>query len=144
VILPKHVAPWSEEQLAGRDIRDPRVLDAMREVPRHEFVPESQREEAYEDRPLSIGHGQTISQPYIVAFMNRTTRPKRTDRGDRDRDGSGYQAAVLSRLVAEVYSIEIVEPLAKRATADLARLGFKNVLREGGGWLPRLARSGPF
>jgi len=114
-------------QIAARGIRDDRVLAAMARVPRHEFVPASQRALAYEDGPLPIGYGQTISQPYIVAFMTAALAPAPKDRVLEIGTGSGYQAAVLSRLVAEVYSIEIVEPLARRAEADLKRLGFRNV-----------------
>lgn len=118
-----------EEQLAapGRDIRNRRVLDAMATVPRHEFVPKALRKFAYSDDPLPIGYGQTISQPFIVAFMTEQLDPKPTDRVLEIGTGSGYQAAVLSRLVAEVYTIEIIEPLAKRAEADLKRLGYNNV-----------------
>jgi protein-L-isoaspartate(D-aspartate) O-methyltransferase len=118
-----------EEQLAGpgRGITNRRVLEAMKTVPRHEFVPESLRKFAYEDGPLPIGYGQTISQPFIVAFMTEQLDPKPTDRVLEIGTGSGYQAAVLSRLVAEVYTIEIIEPLAKRAEADLKRLGYLNV-----------------
>jgi protein-L-isoaspartate(D-aspartate) O-methyltransferase len=118
-----------EEQLAapGRDIRNRRVLDAMAAVPRHEFVPKALWKFAYSDEPLPIGYGQTISQPFIVAFMTEQLDPKPTDRVLEIGTGSGYQAAVLSRLVAEVYTIEIIEPLAKRAEADLKRLGYNNV-----------------
>ena len=112
------------DQIAARGIRDERVLAAMTRVPRHEFVPASQRSLAYEDGPLPIGHGQTISQPYIVAFMTAALDPHPTDRVLEIGTGSGYQAAVLSGLVAKVYTIEIVEPLAHRAEADLKRLGF--------------------
>ena len=125
------------EQLAGpgREIQDKRVLEAMAAVPRHEFVPEPWRRSAYEDRPLPIGHGQTISQPYVVAFMTEKLAPKSTDRVLEIGTGSGYQAAVLAKLVAEVDTIEIVEPLARRAEADLQRLGFKNVhVRAGDGY----------
>jgi protein-L-isoaspartate(D-aspartate) O-methyltransferase len=124
------------EQLvgSGRDIEDPRVLDAMRIVPRHELVPETDRSHAYEDRALPIGFGQTISQPYIVAFMSEKLEPESTDRILEIGTGSGYQAAVLSRLVQEVYTIEIIEPLAKRAAADLERIGCTNVVvRHGDG-----------
>ena len=106
---------------------DPRVLEAMRRVPRHEFVPEDQREAAYEDRPLPIGYGQTISQPSMVAVM---TDLLRVDPGDRILEvgtGSGYQAAVLAELGAEVYTIEIIEPLARAAEARLRRLGYERV-----------------
>ncbi len=127
-----------EQQLEarGRDIRDARVLAAMRRVPRHEFVPEDYRHESYEDHPLPIGYGQTISQPYIVAFMTEQLSLRPTDRVLEVGTGSGYQAAVLSLLVAEVYTIEIVEPLARRAELDLQRLGYKNVkVRVGDGHL---------
>ena len=118
-----------EEQLAapGRDIQNRRVLEAMVAVPRHEFVPKALWKFAYSDEPLPIGYGQTISQPFIVAFMTEQLDPKPTDRVLEIGTGSGYQAAVLSRLVAEVYTIEIIEPLAKRAEADLKRLGYNNV-----------------
>ena len=126
------------EQLAapGRDIEDPRVLDAMREVPRHELVPAEYRKFSYDDRPLPIGYNQTISQPFIVAFMTEQLEPSPDERVLEIGTGSGYQAAVLSKLVAEVYTIEIVEPLAERATRDLARLGCDNVqVRAGDGYL---------
>jgi protein-L-isoaspartate(D-aspartate) O-methyltransferase len=118
-----------EEQLVapGRNIRDRRVLEVMASVPRHEFVPEVVRRFAYWDEPLPIGYGQTISQPFIVAFMTEQLDPKPTDRVLEIGTGSGYQAAVLSRLVAEVFTIEIIEPLARRAEADLKRLGYDNV-----------------
>jgi len=126
------------EQLAspGRDIRDPRVLRAMGKVPRHEFVPADLRAYAYRDRPLPIGYEQTISQPYIVAFMTEKLRPSPEDRVLEVGTGSGYQAAVLSELVKEVYTIEIVDELAKRAARDLRRLGCTNVFpRAGDGYL---------
>jgi protein-L-isoaspartate(D-aspartate) O-methyltransferase len=126
-----------EEQLKGfgRDITNARVLHAMANVPRHEFVPEKLRQGAYEDHPLSIGYGQTISQPYIVAFMSEQLDPRPTSRVLEIGTGSGYQAAVLAVLVREVYTIEIVEPLADRAKADLARLGYTNVfVRAGDGY----------
>ncbi len=115
------------EQLEARDIRDPRVLEAMRKVPRHLFVPESLRDEAYHDCPLPIGYGQTISQPYIVALMTQLARPRPTSRALDIGTGSGYQAAVLAELVKEVYSVEILKPLADLARARLKRLGYKNV-----------------
>jgi len=124
------------EQIEARGITDAKVLSAMTRVPRHEFVPVAQRREAYEDWPLPIGHGQTISQPYIVAFMTAALGPKPGDRVLEIGTGSGYQAAVLSGLVAEVFSIEIVAPLAQRAEADLQRLGYGNVrVRAGDGYL---------
>ncbi|HEX6563532.1 MAG TPA: protein-L-isoaspartate(D-aspartate) O-methyltransferase [Chthoniobacterales bacterium] len=118
-----------EEQLAapGRGIKNHLVLEAMSSVPRHEFVPESVRKFAYRDEPLPIGYGQFISQPFVVAFMTEQLDLKPTDRVLEIGTGSGYQAAVLSQLVAEVYTIEIIEPLAKRAEADLKRLGYLNV-----------------
>lgn len=115
------------EQLVSRGISNPRVLEAMRRVPRHEFVPALMRPAAYTDRPLPIGHDQTISQPYIVAFMTEALRPAATDRVLEIGTGSGYQAAVLAELVAQVLTIEIVAPLGERAREDLARLGYRNV-----------------
>ena len=124
-----------DKQIAARDVRDARVLAAMREVPRHEFVPEELRHRAYEDGPVPIGHGQTISQPYIVAFMTEQLAAQPAHRVLEIGTGSGYQAAVLSKLFAEVFTIEIVEPLATRAAADLKRLGFKKVhVRAGDGY----------
>jgi protein-L-isoaspartate(D-aspartate) O-methyltransferase len=125
------------EQLArpGRDITNVHVLAMMGKVPRHEFVPGPLRADAYTDRPLPIGEGQTISQPYIVAFMTERLEPKPTDRVLEIGTGSGYQAAVLAGLVADVYTIEIIEALAQRAAADLKRLGYTNVhLRTGDGY----------
>jgi protein-L-isoaspartate(D-aspartate) O-methyltransferase len=118
-----------DEQLRSswRGITNPRVLAAMGRVPRHEFIPLSDRNYAYEDGPLPIGHGQTISQPYIVAFMTEKLEPQPTDRILEIGTGSGYQAAILAELVAKVYTMEIVEPLAQRAEADLKRLGYTNV-----------------
>jgi protein-L-isoaspartate(D-aspartate) O-methyltransferase len=111
----------------GRTELSPRVLEAMREVPRHEFVPEAEREHAYRNRPLPIGHGQTISQPFIVALMTDLLAVKPSDRVLEVGTGSGYQAAVLARLAAHVFSIEIVEPLGRGAAETLARLGYANV-----------------
>jgi protein-L-isoaspartate(D-aspartate) O-methyltransferase len=123
------------DQIAARGIKDGRVLAAMARVPRHEFLPASQRPLAYEDGPVPIGHGQTISQPYVVAFMTEALAPKPEDRILEIGTGSGYQAAVLSGLVAEVFSIEVVEPLARRGQADLQRLGYGNVqVRLGDGY----------
>ncbi len=125
-------------QIADRGIRDERVLAAMRAVPRHLFVPPGSEGEAYEDRPVPIGYGQTISQPYIVALMSELARLKPDDRVLEVGTGSGYQAAVLSRLAGAVYTIEIVEPLARRAKELLAALQCRNVtVRTGdgyGGW----------
>lgn len=115
------------EQIESRGVRDPRVLAALRAVPRHRFVPEAYRGRAYEDGPLPIGQGQTISQPYIVAVMTELLRPQPGDRVLEIGTGSGYQAAVLARLTRRVYSIEIVPELAARARAALAELGVANV-----------------
>jgi protein-L-isoaspartate(D-aspartate) O-methyltransferase len=124
------------DQIAGRGIRDARVLAAMRQVPRHELVPPARRGEAYADRPVGIGHGQTISQPYIVALMTELARVEPGDRVLEVGTGSGYQAAVLAACGAEVWTIEIVDELAKRAAEDLARLGFDRVhVRSGDGYL---------
>lgn len=115
------------EQLAARDITDPAVLEAMSEVKRHLFVPEELRSRAYWDQPLPIGHDQTISQPYIVALMTQLGRASSADKALDVGTGSGYQAAVLSRLVEEVYSIEIICELAEQARGRLDRLGYDNV-----------------
>ncbi len=123
------------EQLRSRDIRSRRVLEAMGRIPRHEFVPNSVRQLAYEDHPLSIGEGQTISQPYIVALMTQVADPLPDHRALEVGTGSGYQAAVLSELVKEVYTIEIVPSLARQATETLKRLGYHNVeVRLGDGY----------
>jgi protein-L-isoaspartate(D-aspartate) O-methyltransferase len=106
---------------------DPRVRAAMAEVPRHEFVPPQERSAAYEDQPVSIGHGQTISQPFIVALMTELLQPKATDRILEVGTGSGYQAAILSRLAREVYTVEIVPALGKMSRGTLERLGYANV-----------------
>lgn len=124
------------EQLEARDIRDARVLEAMRHVPRHLFVPADLARAAYDDAPLPIGHGQTISQPYIVALMTALARPQPDDRALEIGTGSGYQAAVLSQVVGHVYTIEYVPALAATATQHLAP--YTNVtVRQGdgqGGW----------
>jgi protein-L-isoaspartate(D-aspartate) O-methyltransferase len=126
------------DQIASRGVKDRGVLDAMRAVPRHEFLPAASRESAYDDSPLPIGYGQTISQPYIVALMTELARPSPSDRALEVGTGSGYQAAVLSRLVARVFSVELVDPLARSAASTLQRLGYANVtVRSGdgyGGW----------
>src|SRR5213596_1826779 len=116
-----------QQQLEARGINDGRVLAAMAKVPREEFVPPESRAASYADGPLPIGYGQTISQPYIVAFMTEQLRLKPSDRVLEIGTGSGYQAAILAELMSQVYSIEIVEPLAKNAEATLQRLGYENV-----------------
>jgi protein-L-isoaspartate(D-aspartate) O-methyltransferase len=122
-------------QIEARGVRDPRVLAAMRRVPRHRFVPPAYEQEAYDDAPLPIGEGQTISQPYIVALMTELLRLRGDERVLEVGTGSGYQAAILAELAREVYSIEIVEPLARRAAATLAALGYGAVhVRAGDGY----------
>lgn len=124
-----------EDHLAARDIVDRRVLDVMKQVPRHEFVPEPQRHNAYVDSPLPIGHGQTISQPYIVALMTQLAATQPQKKALDVGTGSGYQAAVLAGLVESVHSIEILEPLASEARERLKRLGYTNVtVRHGDGY----------
>jgi protein-L-isoaspartate(D-aspartate) O-methyltransferase len=128
-------ATMVRDHLAKRDISDARVLAAMGRVPRHRLIPPQLQSEAYADRPLSIGHNQTISQPYIVAFMSQASELQPTDKVLEIGTGSGYQAAILAELVANVYSIEIVAPLAEQAAVDLAELGYKNIhLRTGDGY----------
>jgi len=123
------------EQIIKRGIRDERVLAVMRKVPRHQFVPAVSRHLAYEDYPLPIGYGQTISQPYIVAYMTEQARLKADDRVLEIGTGSGYQAAVLAELAKEVYTIEIVAPLAEKSKKILLQLGYKNVfVKHGDGY----------
>ena len=123
-----------EIQLAQRGVSDERVLAAMRRVPRHRFVPEEAQALAYDDRPLSIGHGQTISQPFVVAFMSQALELTGDERVLEIGSGSGYQTAILAELAREVWSLEILEPLAERARSTLAELGCEN-LRRGDGYL---------
>ena len=123
------------EQIVARGLRDPRLLDAMLSVPRHRFVSERERRDAYRDGPLPIGHRQTISQPYVVAFMTDALDLTGDERVLEIGTGSGYQAAVLAELAAEVYSIEIVAPLAERAKTVLRELGYDRIhLRTGDGY----------
>ncbi|OGS04083.1 MAG: protein-L-isoaspartate O-methyltransferase [Elusimicrobia bacterium RIFCSPLOWO2_02_FULL_61_11] len=114
-------------QIESRGVRDPGVLKAMREVPRHEFVPEKYREDAYKDHPLPIGYGQTISQPYIVAYMSQALELKPGDKVLEIGTGSGYQAAVLALLAGEVFSVEIICDLERGARKTLDRLGYSSV-----------------
>ena len=116
-----------ERHLVERGIKDPRVLEAFRTVPRHLFVPPDLRRMAYEDESLPIGEGQTITPVYDVAFMTEALQPQPTDKVYEVGTGSGYQASILSRLVREVYSIEIHEPLGKRAASVIQELGYNNV-----------------
>jgi protein-L-isoaspartate(D-aspartate) O-methyltransferase len=123
------------DQLRGRDVRDPRVLDAIGRVRRHLFVPESSRPDAYEDRPVPIGHAQTISQPYIVGFMTQALDVDPVHRVLEIGTGCGYQTAVLAEIAREVYTIEIVPELAGRARETLDGLGYTNVeFRTGDGY----------
>lgn len=116
-----------DNQIIARGIKDARVISAMKKVERHLFVPESARRYAYRDGPLSIGEGQTISQPYIVAFMTEYLEPEPSMKVLEIGTGSGYQAAILAEIVNEVYTIEIIETLGKRAKELLAGLGYDNV-----------------
>jgi protein-L-isoaspartate(D-aspartate) O-methyltransferase len=147
ILLPVHAAGESEYKLAReklielieQDVRetseyinktqlDKRVMDAMASVPRHEFVPERQRISAYDNRPLAIGHGQTISQPYMVALMTDLIKPEPDDRVLEIGTGSGYQAAILAQLVDKVFSIEIIEPLGTAAERLFQKLGYSNIV----------------
>ena len=122
------------EQIASRGIDDPAVLAAMRSVPRHVFIPESERAHAYDDGPVAIGHGQTISQPFIVALMTQLAQPAPDSRILEIGTGCGYQTAVLAACAREVWSVELEEPLSRRAASTLASLGIENVhLRVGDG-----------
>lgn len=124
-----------ETQIAARGVQDSRVLDALRLIPRHEFIHAKDRRWAYTDRPLAIEHRQTISQPYIVALMTELAEIDSTDRVLEIGTGSGYQAAVLSVLASQVFTIEILKPLADSARARLVRLGYDNVtVRTGDGF----------
>ncbi len=114
-------------QIERRGISNPSVLRAMRTVPRHEFIPENRRRAAYEDQPVPIGYGQTISQPFIVAYMTEIIQPRKAHRVLEIGTGSGYQAAVLAEIVDEVFTIEIIPQLAESATERLNRLGYENV-----------------
>lgn len=125
-----------DQYIVPRGIRDPAVIDAMRYVPRHRFVPGQYSLFAYIDGPLSIGHGQTISQPSLVAEMTDVLKLKKTDKVLEIGTGSGYQAAILAELVDKVFTIEIVEPLGHQAEQTLAELGYKNIrVRTGDGYL---------
>ncbi len=134
--------PWSgprhrmvEEQVRARDVRDEAVLGVLEEVPRHLFVPEAERADAYADHPLAIAAGQTISQPYVVGLMSELLQVDKRSKVLEIGTGSGYQAAVLSRLAGEVYTMEIVPSLGDEAKTILSRLGYGNVhVRIGDGY----------
>ena len=141
ILLAIFIFPWSihaqnyeqerekmvTKQISKRGVRDVRTLDAMRKVERHLFVPPRYMRMAYDDSPLSIGYGQTISQPYIVAYMTEIIEPKPGDKVLEIGTGSGYQAAVLAEIIDKVYTIEIVSELAKTASDRLQNLGYDNV-----------------
>jgi protein-L-isoaspartate(D-aspartate) O-methyltransferase len=116
-----------EYQIRRRGIKDERVLRVMEKIPRHKFIPENLREEAYEDHPVPIGEGQTISQPYIVALMTECLKLDGTEKVLEIGTGSGYQAAILAELAKEVYTIEIIPELGKKAERTLRKLGYKNI-----------------
>ena len=115
------------QQIAKRGIYNQKVLQSMRDVPRHLFVPERRQRSAYGDFPLPIGYGQTISQPYIVALMTELLKPEKDDIALEVGTGSGYQAAVLSKIVKKVYTVEIITPLGKAAEKRLSEMGYKNI-----------------
>lgn len=133
-----------DNQIRERGVTDPEVLSAMRKVPRHLFVSDDYGEDAYGDYPLPISHGQTISQPYIVAYMTEVARPSRNKKALEIGTGSGYQAAILSETTDTVYSIEIIPELAAEATATLKRLGYNNVIVRSGDGYNGWAEHAPF
>ena len=148
LVAPLAVPSWAQEdatverrhrmvdgQIRARGVTDSRVLEAMARVPRHQFVPDAVRGQAYDDYPLPIGEQQTISQPYIVALMTSLLELKGDEKVLEIGTGSGYQAAVLAELANEVYTIEILEPLSARAQKTIAALGYQNIrFRVGDGW----------
>jgi protein-L-isoaspartate(D-aspartate) O-methyltransferase len=134
----------ARDDIAAGGVTDPRVLESMRTTPRHEFVPPPQRHLAYVDMALPIGEKQTISGPFVVAYMTERLEPRATDRVLEIGTGSGYQAAVLSPLVKTVYSIEINKPLGEKAARILARLGYKNVITKIGDGFQGWAEHAPF
>jgi len=133
-----------EEQLKKRDIDDERVLDAMKEVERHKFVPENMENYAYTDDPLPIGYGQTISQPYMVALMTQEAQIEKSDKVLEIGTGSGYQAAILSELVDEVYTIEIIKELADLASQRFKDLGYDNIEAKNADGYYGWQEAGPF
>ena len=125
--LEKERKAMVEGQIIARGINDPRVIEAMLKVPREAFIPEVLRNAAYGDSPLPIGYNQTISQPYVVAFMTEALGLKKSDKVLEIGTGSGYQAAVLAEIAGEIYTIEIIPPLAEEARGRLNRLGYENI-----------------
>ena len=126
-------------QIIDRGISDSKTIESLRKVPRHRFVPQEYEKDAYGDYPLPIGYGQTISQPYIVAFMTEAVKPDRNRKALEIGTGSGYQAAVLAEITDTVYTIEIIEELAKESEALFKKLGYKNIVCKSGdgynGWI---------
>ncbi len=133
-----------ERQIAARGIKDKAVLEAMRNVPRHWFVPDRMQPYAYDDRPLPIGYSQTISQPYIVAFMTEALKLPADAKVLEVGTGSGYQAAVLAEITPHVYTIEIVEPLARHVMSTFKRLGYETIVAKVGDGYAGWAEHGPF
>src|SRR5262245_38102974 len=133
-----------DKEIVAAGVKNERVIQAMRDTPRHEFVPKNQRDHAYLDMALPIGDGQTISPPFIVAYMTQEIDPQPTDRVLEIGTGSGYQAAVLSPLVKDVHTIEIVDSLSRRATRDLKRLGYENVFTRSGDGYKGWPEAAPF
>ena len=133
-----------KHQISDRGIGDREVLKAMRKVPRHLFVPAEYQNEAYNDNPLPIGYGQTISQPYIVAYMTEVSRPEKKKKALEIGTGSGYQAAILADIVDSVYTIEIVPELAAESKARLKTLGYNNVIVRAGDGYNGWAQHAPF
>ena len=133
-----------EHDLKGRGIKDTKVLEAMGRVPRHLFVDKKLRGRAYEDNPLPIGEGQTISQPYVVALMTEALNLSSTDRVLEIGTGSGYQAAVLAEIAGSVYTVEIRKSLAEKASAKLKELGYRNVAVKNGDGYYGWEEHGPF
>jgi protein-L-isoaspartate(D-aspartate) O-methyltransferase len=122
-----HIETMIATQIVSRGIQDTQLIEAMRKVPRHLFVPKNRRDSAYDDRPLPIGEGQTISQPYIVAFMTKALDISLEDTVLEIGTGSGYQAAILAEIVREVYTIEIIAKLGVAAQVRLKKMGYKNI-----------------
>jgi protein-L-isoaspartate(D-aspartate) O-methyltransferase len=133
-----------QRHLVERGIKNPRVLEAFRTVPRHRFLPPETRRQAYDDESIPIGEGQTITPPYDVAFMTEVLDPEPTDKVYEVGTGSGYQASILSRLVKEVYSVEIHEPLSRRATQVIKELGYSNVHTRAGDGYAGWPEAAPF
>jgi protein-L-isoaspartate(D-aspartate) O-methyltransferase len=131
-------------QISDRGISNGEILRAMRKIPRHLFVPAENQKEAYGDFPLSIGYGQTISQPYIVAYMTEAVKPNRKKKALEIGTGSGYQAAVLAEIVDTVYTIEIVPELAAESRTRLKNLGYKNIIGKAGDGYNGWRRHAPF